>query len=135
MTSRPNQPSRTPPVVVDPGAVRYRRAPERIADDIDAGIADITPLARFVPQVARPYYLLVVVLGDHPAQRGQTGMSRYFTLTTTLPFERFFSTYAMASLVDSKGKTRSMTGWIIPESMRDVISRNWSPLARMKRNE
>ncbi|WP_406276529.1 hypothetical protein OH799_05875 [Nocardia sp. NBC_00881] len=26
----------------------YRRAPERIADDIDAGFADIAPLTRFV---------------------------------------------------------------------------------------
>ncbi|MEU4345005.1 hypothetical protein AB0H00_27740 [Nocardia sp. NPDC023852] len=48
MTSRPNRPSRTPPVVVALGAVRYRRTPERIADDIDAGFADIAPLARFV---------------------------------------------------------------------------------------
>jgi hypothetical protein len=61
--------------------------------------------------------------------------SSHFSETTTLPFARPASTYAMASLVDVKGKTRSTTGRMIPSSMSDVISDNWSPLALMNRNE
>ena len=59
----------------------------------------------------------------------------HFTLTTTLPLARPVSTYAMASLMDSNGKTRSTTGRMARDSMRGVICRNWSPLALMKRNE
>ena len=59
----------------------------------------------------------------------------YFTLITTLPFERPVSMYVRASWAASKGKTRSMTGRMIPDSMRDVIWLNCSPFALMKRNE
>ena len=72
---------------------------------------------------------------DRALMRPRTQDTAYRTLTTTLPFARPFSTYANASLVDSNAKTRSTTGRMIPESMREAISRNWSPLALMKRNE
>lgn len=59
----------------------------------------------------------------------------YRTLMTTFPFARPVSTKAIASLVDSNGKTRSTTGRMAPASMREPICRSWSPLAFMKRNE
>jgi KAP family P-loop domain len=55
---------------------------------------------------------------ETPGKQSQTPLS----LTTTLPLARPASTYAKASLVDSNGNTRSITGRIAPASMRRVIS-------------
>src|SRR6266704_6851220 len=41
----------------------------------------------------------------------------------------------MASLAEPKGKTRSMTGLMVPASARAAIARSCSPLAFMNRNE
>jgi hypothetical protein len=91
-----------------------------------------------------PVRLRLLPLGDKATTRARaisgelipTKQRRlYLTLRTTLPLARPVSTYAKASRVDSNGKTRSTTGRITPESMRDVISLNCSPLALMKRNE
>ena len=59
----------------------------------------------------------------------------YRILMTAFPFARPVSTYAIASFVDSKGKTRSTTGRMFPASISEVIWLNCAPLARMNRNE
>ena len=59
----------------------------------------------------------------HPtplAGRGEPDLVDHFMVTTILPFARPLSPYARASLVASKGKTRSTTGRITPESTSEA---------------
>lgn len=61
------------------------------------------------------------ILDFHGGDSRKWGKQTHLILMTTLPFARPVSTCAMASLVDSNGKTLSSTGRIAPLSMSGVI--------------